>query len=77
MKDEQQLKKSLNTQRSEYITPSLGTDLTLLMRASRGGDVLLPHKFHDNGPTILREWMETHPRLRLFLPYNRDENEQF
>lgn len=40
------------------------------------GDVLLPHKFHDQGPyTALREWMERHAReYGFFLPYTQDKN---
>jgi hypothetical protein len=40
------------------------------------GDVLLPHKFHDQGPyNTLREWMESHAQdYGFFLPYTQDEN---
>ena len=40
------------------------------------GDVLLPQKFHDNGPNNgLREWMDINAKnYGFFLPYNRDEN---
>ena len=54
-----------------------GTDLDIIdAEPPEEGDVLLPHKFHDNGPyNTLREWMETHAKdYGFFLPYNRDEN---
>ena len=54
-----------------------GTDLDIIdAEPPEEGDVLLPHKFHDNGPyNTLREWMETHAQdYGFFLPYNRDEN---
>ena len=39
------------------------------------GDVLLPHKFHDQGPyNTLREWMESHAQdYGFFLPYTQDK----
>ncbi len=40
------------------------------------GDVLLPQKFHDNGPNNgLREWMEINAKnYGFFLPYTLDVN---
>ena len=40
------------------------------------GDVLLPHKFHDNGPyNGLRKWMDTNANnYGFFLPYTQDLN---
>ncbi len=54
-----------------------GTDIDIIdAEPPEEGDVLLPHKFHDNGPyNTLREWMETHAQdYGFFLPYNRDKN---
>ena len=54
-----------------------GTDIDIIDAGPpEEGDVLLPHKFHNNGPyNNLREWMETHSKDYGFhLPYNRDEN---
>ena len=54
-----------------------GTDIDIIDAGPpEEGDVLLPQKFHDNGPyNTLREWMETHAKGYGFhLPYNRDEN---
>ena len=54
-----------------------GTDIDIIDAGPpEKGDVLLPQKFHDNGPyNTLREWMETHAKgYGFLLPYNRDEN---
>ena len=54
-----------------------GTDIDIIDAGPpEKGDVLLPQKFHDNGPyNALREWMETHAKgYGFLLPYNRDEN---
>ena len=46
-----------------------GTDLDIIdADPPEEGDVLLPHKFHDNGPyNTLREWMETYAKTTVFF----------
>jgi LAS superfamily LD-carboxypeptidase LdcB len=53
-----------------------GTDIDIIDAGPpEEGDVLLPNKFHDNGPyNSLREWMEAHGQDYGFhLPYNKNE----
>lgn len=54
-----------------------GTDIDIIdARPPEEGDVLLPQKFHKEGPyNTLREWMETHAKdYGFLLPYTKDEN---
>lgn len=54
-----------------------GTEIDIIdAEPPEEGDVLLPHKFHDQGPyNSLREWMQIHAQeYNFFLPYTCNEN---